>query len=103
VIINGSNQFLEPADDGANVLAYSAVVHPVNERCSKLGVSMNGSGNQWRGFIYAPFSMIKMDGSTGSALTGSLIGWSIKISGQALNNTADPSFFAGPPVLRLVE
>ena len=64
---------------------------------------MSGGTNHWKGFIYAPDSAIIMDGSSNSTLVGSLIGWAIKVSGSTLNNTADPSFFPGPPVLRLVE
>ena len=75
----------------------------MGDRCDKEGVKMSGGENAWRGFIYAPMSAIIMDGSSNSTLVGSLIGWAIKLSGSTLNNTADPSFFAGPPVLRLIK
>jgi Flp pilus assembly protein TadG len=101
VIIGGSNLTLNPYMD--NLLAFSAVEQPLNDRCDKEGVKMSGGSNHWKGFIYAPDSAIIMDGSSNSTLVGSLIGWAIKVSGSTLNNTADPSFFPGPPVLRLVE
>ena len=101
IVINGSTNNLTPFV--GNLLAFSKVVQPANDRCDKQGVEMNGSTNTWAGFIYAPRSNIKMDGSTGSTLLGSLIGWSINLSGQALNNTADPAPDPGPPILRLME
>lgn len=101
IVINGSTNNLTPFVD--NLLAFSKVVQIPDDRCDKQGVEMNGSNNTWAGFIYAPRSNIKMDGSTGSTLLGSLIGWSINVSGQALNNTADPAPDPGPPILRLIE
>ncbi len=101
VVISGSSNTLTPYMD--NLLAFSTVVQPADDRCDKQGVSMNGSDNEWAGFIFAPTSNIKMDGSTGNTLLGSLIGWSINVSGSSLNNTADPAPDPGPPVLRLVE
>jgi hypothetical protein len=103
VIISGSNITLNPYPGMSNLLAFSGINQPMNDRCDKEGVKMSGGPNHWKGFIYAPESAIIMDGSTNSTLVGSLIGWAIKVSGSTLNNTADPSFFPGPPVLRLVE
>ena len=101
VIISGSNITMNPYLH--NLLAFSGINQPMNDRCDKEGVKMSGGPNTWRGFIYTPESAIIMDGSSNSTLIGSLIGWAIKVSGSTLNNTADPAFFAGPPVLRLVE
>jgi Putative Flp pilus-assembly TadE/G-like len=101
VIISGSDIDIRPFVD--NLLAFSGIDQPMNDRCDKEGVKMSGGENEWRGFIYADKSAIIMDGSSNSTLIGSLIGWAIKVSGSTLNNTADPAFFAGPPVLRLVE
>lgn len=101
VIISGSQITMNPFMH--NLLAFSGINQPMSDRCDKEGVKMSGGQNAWRGFIYAPESAIIMDGSSNSTLVGSLIGWAIKLSGSTLNNTADPAFFAGPPVLRLVE
>jgi hypothetical protein len=101
VIISGSQITMNPFMH--NLLAFSGINQPMADRCDKEGVKMSGGQNAWRGFIYAPESAIIMDGSSNSTLVGSLIGWTIKLSGSTLNNTADPAFFAGPPVLRLVE
>jgi hypothetical protein len=101
VIISGSELTLNPFMH--NLLAFSGIDQPMSDRCDKEGVKMSGGENDWTGFIYAPTSAIIMDGSSNSTLVGSLIGWAVKLSGSTLNNTADPSFFAGPSVLRLVE
>lgn len=101
VIISGSDIVMDPYIH--NLLAFSGINQPLNDRCDKEGVKMSGGSNIWRGFVYTPESAIIMDGSSNSTLIGSLIGWAIKVSGSTLNNTADPSFFPGPPVLRLVE
>jgi hypothetical protein len=103
VIIGGSDLTLNPYPGMNNLLAFAGHSHPMSDRCDKEGVKVSGGSNTWRGFIYAPESAIIMDGSSNSTLIGSLIGWAVKLSGSTLNNTADPSFFPGPAVLRLVE
>jgi hypothetical protein len=106
VIIGGSNNDYEPYMD--NLLAFSAWDVAEGEstlvkRCDVPGVKVSGGHNDWRGFIYAPESLIDMSGSDTSTLVGSLIGWSVKVSGSSVNNTADETFLEGPPVLRLME
>jgi hypothetical protein len=93
-VISGSDLDLRSFPGMSNLLAFSGADRSLAGRCSKEGVILNGSNNQWRGFIYAPESRVKLEGSSNN---------SIYLSGQSLNNTADPAFFAGPPVLRLVE
>ena len=108
VLIGGSKLTLNPYPGMNNLLAFSgwdvASGQPdLKKRCSDAGIKLSGGENVWRGFIYAPTSQADLAGSDTSTLIGSIIAWSVKISGQSVNNTADPSFFAGPPVLRLIE
>jgi hypothetical protein len=106
IIIGGSDNRYDPYID--NLLAFSGMdaaagQSDLKKRCDEPGVKVSGDNNDWSGFLYAPESQIDMSGSNTSTLIGSMIGWSVKVSGSSVNNTADPSFFAGPPVLRLVE
>jgi Flp pilus assembly protein TadG len=101
VIISASNVEVHPFMD--NLLAFSGAEWTGADACSKEGVQVSGSNNEWFGFIFAPSARVKVEGSNDNTLTGTVIAWSIYLSGSTLNNTADPSFFAGPPVLRLVE
>lgn len=104
VKISGSNMFLKPYMD--NLLAFSALDFIPSEyvkRCTEPGVQMSGGTNTWSGFIYAPTSQADLNGSSGSTLNGSIIAWSVKVSGSSVSNTADVTPIPGPKVLELLE
>ena len=52
--------------------------------------------------MWAPGGMIELAGSDGSAVDGSLIGWSVRLNGQSIDITYDgTSVIADPSVLLL--
>jgi hypothetical protein len=104
VKISGSNMFIKPYMD--NLLAFSALDFSPSDhvkRCTEPGVQMSGGTNSWSGFIYAPTSQADLNGSSGSTLHGSIIAWSVKVSGSSVQNTADVTPIPGPKVLELLE
>jgi Tfp pilus assembly protein PilX len=105
VKISGSNMFLEPYE-ADKLLAFSDLDFAPSDwvkRCTEPGVQMSGSNNSWKGYIYAPTSQADFNGSSGSTLNGSIIAWSVKMSGSSVNNTADVAPIPGPKVLELLE
>jgi hypothetical protein len=107
VLISGSNMVLTPFMPD-NLLAFSswdvAIGQPdLLKRCDEAGVKMSGGTNSWSGFIYAPTSQADLSGSSGSTLHGSIIAWSVKVSGSSVSNTADVTPVPGPKVLELLE
>ncbi len=97
----GSNQHLDPYIDG--LLAYGANVYSGIDRCDKFVVSAGGSNQDWSGIIYGPNGLVEMNGSSNTALTGSLIGYSVRLNGSDLTIIADPSLFPGDPFVALEE
>jgi Tfp pilus assembly protein PilX len=105
VIISGSNMTLTPYMPD-NLLAFSAwdVAQPdLIKRCDEAGVKLSGGNNSWKGFIYAPLSQVDVNGSSTSSVQGSIIAWSVKVSGSSVDNTAVVTPVPGPKVLELLE
>lgn len=99
--ISGSSMTLDPYLDG--LLAYGANVYSGIDQCDKFVVSMGGSNQNWTGIIYGPHGLVEMNGSSNTALTGSLVGYSVRLNGSNLTIIADPSLFPGDPFVALVE
>ncbi len=66
-------------------------------------VLLDGSNQDWSGIIYGPNGLIELSGSSNTALTGSLIGYSVRLNGSDLTIIADPSLFPGDPFVALEE
>ena len=99
--VSGSNQILTHYIDG--LLAYGAQPYTGIDQCDKFVVSMGGSDNDWTGIIYGPEGLIEMNGSSSTTLTGSLIGFSVRLDGSSLTIIADPDLVPGAPYVRLTE
>ena len=98
--VSGSNQTLNPFVDG--LLAFGGIQYTGIDRCDKFAVNMGGSTNDWNGIIYGPHGMIEMNGSSNTAVTGSLIGWSVRLNGSDLEISADPDLFPGDFEVKLL-
>lgn len=68
------------------------------DRCSKFSINLSGQAATWNGVMWAPGGMIEFAGSDGSAVDGSLVGWSVRLNGQSIDiihvataTVADPS------------
>lgn len=102
VKISGSDSILDPFVDG--VLAAGAAPLTGDEKCDKFQVALSGSSNAWTGIIYAPGGLIEWSGSDNVALTGSLIGYSVRLNGSGIHINSDPGLFpAGDDTPDLVE
>ena len=81
------------ATDEINLSASDAMFTPYS-RCllafsgkktagySKSAVSLSGSGNKWRGILFAPEGGVEISGAANSALVGSLVGLGVTVTGQ---------------------
>ncbi len=101
VEISGSDQELNPFID--NLLIFGAEPYTGIDRCDKFVVSLSGSTQNWSGLIYGPNGLIEMNGSSNTALTGSLIGYAVRLNGSELTIIADPTLFEGESFVRLSE
>lgn len=91
--ISASNQDLDPYVD--SLLAFGAYPYTGVEQCDKFVVSMGGSTNDWTGIIYGPNGLIEFNGSTNTTVSGSLIGFSVRLNGS--NITIDSGGSGLPP------
>ena len=99
---SGSDQELTAYMD--DLLAFGAMDYTGIERCDKFGVSMSGSNNEWTGIVYAPESLIEMNGSdNGTIIRGALIGWSVRLNGQDVLIEGDFASIPGPPAIAIWE
>ena len=64
---------------------------------------MAGSNQNWFGIIYGPSGLIEMSGSTNATLTGSLIGYSVRLNGSNVTIVADPDLFPADPIVKLIQ
>ena len=85
------------------VLAIGAVPFSGIDQCDKFVVAMSGSNNDWSGLIYAPHGLIEFDGSSNSALSGSLLGYTVRLNGSNVTIIADPSLWPPGGVPQLLE
>ena len=59
-------------------------------------IKMAGSQFNWQGLVYAPNGHITMSASDNSSLYGSIVGWTIDLSGSQIEIRYDPRF--DPPI-----
>ncbi|MDJ0663116.1 MAG: pilus assembly protein TadG-related protein [Acidimicrobiia bacterium] len=90
---SASDQELNPYVDG--LLAFGAQPYSGVEQCDKFVVNMGGSSNEWTGIIYGPNGLIEFNGSDNTTVTGSLIGYSVRLNGS--NITIDSGGSGLPP------
>ncbi len=101
VTISGSGQQLRPFLDG--LLIFAAQPYSGIDQCDKFVVSLGGSDQNWFGLIYGPSGLIEMSGSTNATLTGSLIGYSVRLNGSSITIIADPDLFPAEPIMKLIQ
>ena len=80
VEVSGSTQVLDPYING--VLIFADQTYTGIDQCDKFAVKMSGSSNAWTGLIYAPKALIEMSGSSNTSVTGSLLGYSVRVNGS---------------------
>jgi hypothetical protein len=89
--LSGSNQRWTPFEPSglllfANYRAGSTDTSSSN--CTSFALMVSGSASTWEGTMYAPRSAIELSGSSNSALTGSLLGYALKLNGSGLRVSA---------------
>jgi hypothetical protein len=77
-----SNHDLVPYMDG--LLLFSDEEFGSGSKCSKPVIKLSGSNHDWSGIIYAPNGLIQMSGASNSSLHGTLIGYTVNLSGNEL-------------------
>ena len=93
----GSDHTLQPYVDG--LLAFSNR----GTGCDLAAFDMSGSNHDWKGIVFAPRGTIKMAGSTNTSLTGSLVAYTVEMSGSEISLIADGESDAGEPIFFLRE
>jgi hypothetical protein len=104
--VSGSNHNLSPWEP-YKLLLFSnhQKASPLSNssNCNSPAVKMSGSTHIWGGIVYAPTGLIEMSGSTNTTLTGSLIGYTVKLSGSDLTIQSDPDCCNLDPNIHLAE
>lgn len=83
-----------PFVDG--LLAFSGLEKPADKKCSEFVIELSGDDVIWNGVIWAPGGQVKFAGNRGLHSPGgggSVIAWSIGMSGQNHNISYDDSLF----------
>jgi hypothetical protein len=97
-----SNQDLTPYVDG--LLLFSDEEFGSGSKCSKPVIKLAGSNHDWSGIVYAPNGLIQMSGASNSSLCGTLIGFTINLSGDDLYIEYDDEYLpAENPFIEHVE
>ena len=73
-----------------------------DESCDKFTVALSGSTSNWTGIVGGPGGLVEFSGSSNSALSGSLIGWSVRLNGSDITIHGNPDLFPGEKITRLI-
>jgi hypothetical protein len=73
------------------------------DRCSKYAISVSGQATQWTGTMWAPGGLIEFSGSDGSTIDGSVVGWAVRLAGQSIDISFDPTATGADPTIVLLE
>lgn len=95
--LSGSDQVLAPYVD--DLLAFSNR----GTGCDLAAFDMSGSNHDWKGIVYAPRGLVKMAGSSNTSLTGSIVAYTVEMSGSDISLIADADGGGGAPVFFLAE
>ena len=88
ITANGESDFMgfDPVVGGANdpgVLFFSNyLAPPTGPTCTGSAISMSSSGISWTGVIFAPYGAVTPSFSTASSLNGSILAYTINVSGS---------------------
>ncbi|HUG94837.1 MAG TPA: hypothetical protein VMK30_01700, partial [Pleomorphomonadaceae bacterium] len=109
--ISASSTTLSPFNDVTlpreNILILSNMQKPSanqnEKKCDEYTISMSGSGSDWNGIIWAPGGLIEMSGSTNTTLSGTLIGWAVRLNGSNLTIAYNEDLFEGIFWIQMVD
>jgi Flp pilus assembly protein TadG len=89
------NPYDAPGLPKKNVLMVSG--HVPAKNCDDFVIAISGGVNTWNGIIWSPHGLIEMSGSSGTAVKGTLLAWSVRLNGSDNDINYDASLFAGDP------
>jgi len=69
---------------------------------SNTGLNISGSNGTWNGIAYAPHSRLNYSGSSNVSANGSLVGYTIQLSGSNGRLAYDPSILPPPSTAEIV-
>ena len=111
--LSGSDQQLDPFYQG--LLAFSDAWKggpgypwnpepPDHPKCFETdGIHLSGSNQEWNGIMFAPRSGVVLSGSTNVSVNGSIVAYTITMSGSSQAITSTGSSSSGNPVTVLVQ
>ena len=101
ISLSGSTHNLGPYVDRLLFFTDKKYTQAGGKQCNNAVVKISGSVHDWSGIIYAPNGLIEMSGSSNTTLAGTLIGFTVKLSGSVLNIHYDPNLL--PSTLELAK
>jgi Putative Flp pilus-assembly TadE/G-like len=85
------------------LLIVSGKQQTTDKKCDDYTVSLSGSGSTWNGIIWGGGGLVEFNGSSNSAVNGTLIGWGVRLNGSNIQITFDPDLFDDPQEILLLE
>ena len=73
-----------------------------NIATSNTGLNFSGSTGTWKGILYAPHSNLRYSGSQNLSSAGSMVGYTISITGSNGHLAYDPSIFPPPSTAEII-
>jgi hypothetical protein len=64
--------------------------------CNAAAISVSASQAEWTGLIYAPYGLVNMSMSDNSSMWGSIVGYTVDLSGSEIEIHYDPRY--DPPI-----
>lgn|GEM_PF-3016715 len=102
ITLSGSSHYLYPYLDG--LLAFSDAQRSGGSQCNTPIIRLSGSQHVWYGLLFAPAGQISISGASNLAISGSLIGNTISLSGSEISIAFEPAYLSPrPPTVGLAE
>jgi hypothetical protein len=65
-----------------------------NKVCEEYAIQLAGKNN-WNGILWAPYTLVELNGSSGTTVNGAVVAWAIRVPGSGNVINYDGSLFAG--------
>lgn len=85
------------------LLILSGKTQGVDKKCDDFVISLSGGGATWNGIVWGPGGLIEFNGSSNSAVNGTLLGWGVRLNGSEITITFDTTLFEEEPAILLLQ
>ena len=73
-----------------------------NVTTSNTGLNLSGSNGSWSGIVYAPHSDLRCSGSANLTANGSLVGYTVSLTGNGLHLTNNSVYSPTPSTAEII-